>query len=95
MKRTLECTREADGRWLAQVPQIDGVLTHGDSELRAMAKAQTLALRVLAERIEDGTDATADMSFSMAEVQEAIDDDAPTVPTEEAMRQVRAAVFGK
>ena len=41
--------REEDGRWLAEVPEIPGVLAYGDTANEAMAKAEVLALRVLAE----------------------------------------------
>ena len=52
MNLTLECEQEADGRWLAEVPQLPGVLAYGRSANDAMTKAQALALRVLAERLE-------------------------------------------
>lgn len=52
MNLTLECEQEADGRWLAEVPELPGVLAYGKSANIAMAKAQVLALRVLAERLE-------------------------------------------
>ena len=54
MELTLECEREEDGRWLAEVPELPGVLAYGASAEEAMAKAEVLALRVLAERIELG-----------------------------------------
>lgn len=54
MELTLECEREEDGRWLAEVPELPGVLVYGGSADEAMAKAEVLALRVLAERIELG-----------------------------------------
>jgi predicted RNase H-like HicB family nuclease len=54
MNLTLECEREADGRWLAEVPELPGVLAYGDSAAEALAKAEILALRVLADRIEHG-----------------------------------------
>ncbi len=50
----IEYERESDGRWLAEVPEIPGVLTYGKSPEEAMAKAETLALRTLADRIESG-----------------------------------------
>jgi predicted RNase H-like HicB family nuclease len=50
----IEYEHEADGRWLAEVPELPGVLTYGVSANEAMAKAETLALRVLAEQIEAG-----------------------------------------
>ena len=54
MKFTLECEREEDGRWIAEVPQLPGVLAYGISADEAMSKAEVLALRVLAERLEHG-----------------------------------------
>ena len=52
MKLTIEYEREEDGRWLAEVPELPGVLAYGDTASEAMAKAEALALRVLAERLE-------------------------------------------
>jgi len=54
MNLTLECEREEDGRWLAEVPELPGVLAYGSSSAEALAKAEVLALRALAERIEHG-----------------------------------------
>ena len=52
VKFDIECEREDDGRWLAEVPQLPGVLAYGSTRDEAMVKAQVLALRVLAERLE-------------------------------------------
>ena len=54
MELSLECEREVDGRWLAEVPQLPGVLAYGSTPEEAMARAEVLALRVLAEQIEQG-----------------------------------------
>lgn len=54
MNLSIECEQEQDGRWLAEVPQLPGVLVYGDTADEAMRKAETLALRVLAERLEIG-----------------------------------------
>jgi predicted RNase H-like HicB family nuclease len=54
MQFILECEREEDGRWLAEIAQLPGVLAYGASSNEAMAKAEVLALRVLAERLEHG-----------------------------------------
>lgn len=54
VKFTLECEREEDGRWLAEVAQLPGVLAYGASANEAMSKAEVLALRVLADRLEHG-----------------------------------------
>jgi len=50
----IEAERETDGRWLAEVANLPGVLTYGDSRHDAVRKAQTLALHVLAERLKNG-----------------------------------------
>lgn len=52
MKFTIEHEREDDGRWLADVPELPGVLAYGATADEAMAKVEVLALRVLAERLE-------------------------------------------
>jgi predicted RNase H-like HicB family nuclease len=65
MKFTLECEREDDGRWLAEISQLPGVLAYGNSANEAMAKAQVLALRVLAERLEHGEAHPVDISISL------------------------------
>ena len=54
MHVNIEIEREDDGRWIAEVPQLPGVLVYGSTEEEAAAKAQILALRVLAERLEHG-----------------------------------------
>ena len=53
MKLTVECEREIDGRWLAEVPELPGVLVYGSSPDEAIRRAQVLALRVIAELIEN------------------------------------------
>jgi len=50
----VETQREQDGRWLAEVPELPGVLAYGASESEAQAKVQALALRVVADRLEHG-----------------------------------------
>jgi predicted RNase H-like HicB family nuclease len=50
---TIEYEREEDGRWIAEVAGLPGVLAYGTTADEAMAKAQALALRVLAERLEN------------------------------------------
>jgi predicted RNase H-like HicB family nuclease len=48
----IETEREEDGRWIAEVTNMPGVMCYGDSEEGAIAAAQALALRVLADQIE-------------------------------------------
>ena len=62
----IECEREEDGRWLAEVPQLPGVLAYGSSPDEAMAKAEVLALRVLAERLEHGESRAVSINISVA-----------------------------
>jgi predicted RNase H-like HicB family nuclease len=50
----LEIEREEDGRWIAEVPDLPGVLAYGATEAEALASVQALALRVLADRLEHG-----------------------------------------
>jgi len=51
---TIDVERETDGRWMAEVPELPGVLAYGDTEASAVATAEALALRVFAERLEHG-----------------------------------------
>jgi len=50
----IELEREEDGRWIAEVPALPGVLAYGDTEAKARARAVSLALRVIADRIDNG-----------------------------------------
>jgi predicted RNase H-like HicB family nuclease len=52
MTFTIELEREEDGRWLAEVPALAGVMCYGQDRDEAVAKVQALALRVIAERLE-------------------------------------------
>ncbi len=63
---TVEVALEADGRWIAGVVELPGVLSYGSTRDEAVALVQALALRVLADRLENGETARAflDISFS-------------------------------
>jgi predicted RNase H-like HicB family nuclease len=50
----VEIEREDDGRFLAEVPALPGVMAYGQSRAEAVARAEALALRVLADRLEHG-----------------------------------------
>ena len=54
MNYTIQHEQEDDGRWLAEVPELPGVLAYGATSQEAMSKAEILALRVIAERLEHG-----------------------------------------
>jgi predicted RNase H-like HicB family nuclease len=51
---TIDMDREVDGRWIAEVPALSGVLVYGDTKDQARAKAMALAFHVLADMIEHG-----------------------------------------
>ncbi len=51
---SVELEQEEDGRWIAEIPELPGVLAYGRNEEDARAKAQALALRVVADRLEHG-----------------------------------------
>ena len=65
MNITLECEQEIDGRWIAEVPQLPGVLAYGSSSTDAMLKAEVLALRVIANRLENGETEPISIQFSL------------------------------
>ena len=54
MHMTIETEKEDDGRWLSEVPELPGVMVYGSTREEAIARAQALALRVLADRLEHG-----------------------------------------
>ena len=58
---TIEIDQEEDGRWIAEVVEIAGALAYGASSGEAKAKAQAIALRVLADQLDHG-EATTDLS---------------------------------
>jgi predicted RNase H-like HicB family nuclease len=64
----VELEREDDGRWIAEVPELPGVLAYGTTASEAQAKVQALALRVVADRLEHGEAGPelVDISFNAA-----------------------------
>jgi len=54
MSLSIEIEQEEDGRWIAEVPELPGVLVYGQTRQEAIEKAQVLSLRVLADRLEHG-----------------------------------------
>jgi predicted RNase H-like HicB family nuclease len=51
---TIEVEREEDGRWIAEVADLPGVLAYGQTRQEALERVQALSLRVLADRLEHG-----------------------------------------
>ncbi len=66
MTFTVEYEREEDGRWLAEVVELEGALAYGTTSDEAIAKAQALALRVLADRLDHGEAAREFVNISFA-----------------------------
>ena len=50
----IEIEHEEDGRWIAEVSDLSGVMSYGQSREEAIAKVESLALRVIADRLEHG-----------------------------------------
>ena len=66
MNITFETELEADGRWIAEVPKLLGVMAYGASEREAIARAESLALRVLADRIDNNESGAMPVSILIA-----------------------------
>jgi predicted RNase H-like HicB family nuclease len=66
MVLTVEFDREADGRWIADVRELPGVMVYGATREEALAKVEALALRVLADRVEHGELPPESLSVSFA-----------------------------
>ena len=58
MKLTVEFEQETDGRWIAEVPELPGVIVYGVDRTDAFRKVGILAFRVMADRLEHGEDET-------------------------------------
>lgn len=50
----IDIEREEDGRWIAEIPDLPGVMVYGETQTEAIFKAEALALRVLADRLDHG-----------------------------------------
>jgi len=66
MQFRIETEQETDGRWIAEVMDIPGVMAYGEDRTRAIAKAKALALRVLADWVEDDRPSAKIDSFTFA-----------------------------
>ena len=66
MTFTVEVEQEEDGRWIAEVIDLPGVLAYGQTEEEAKARVQALALRVVADRLEHGETGPELLSISFA-----------------------------
>ena len=66
MRFKVEIEQEEDGRWIAEVVELPGVLAYGQTPQEATAKVQALALRVVADRLEHGEAGPDLLSISFA-----------------------------
>jgi predicted RNase H-like HicB family nuclease len=62
----IETELEEDGRWIAEIPELPGVLVYGDTEIEAITNVKALALRVIADKIEHGEIILNSISFIAA-----------------------------
>ena len=58
--------REDDGSWIAEIENLPGVLAYGNTKLEAQSKVEALALRVIADRIEQEQSTTGSVRFAAA-----------------------------
>jgi predicted RNase H-like HicB family nuclease len=58
--------REEDGRWIAEIESLPGVLAYGATKLEAQSKVEALALRVIADRIEEEQSTAGSVRFAAA-----------------------------
>lgn len=65
MNLVLEVEQEVDGRWLAEIPLLPGVLAYGKTAAEAMTRAEALAFRVLADRLEHGESGPLEVRISV------------------------------
>ncbi len=54
MNLAIELEQEDDGRWIAEIDELNGVVVYGETHEVAIMKVKTLALRVIADRLENG-----------------------------------------
>ena len=62
----IETEQEADGRWIAEIADLPGVMAYGTTKEEAAAAAEALALRVIADQIEEKKSAPPSVSFACA-----------------------------
>ena len=65
MNFTLECEQEVDGCWIAEIPELPGVLSYGDPAADAMSRVEILAISVIVDRIENSELELVSICFSL------------------------------
>ncbi len=66
MVLSTKTSKEKDGRWIGEVPELPGVLAYGETKAAAVAAGRALALRVVADRVEHGELPTDPLALSFA-----------------------------
>ncbi len=66
MNFAIEFDREDDGRWIAEIPALPGVMAYGASRADAESKVEAMALRVVADKIERENSTMSDLHFAAA-----------------------------
>lgn len=66
MQYSIEFEQEQDGRWIAEIPSLPGVLAYGSTRLEAESRVEALALRVIADRMERESTTTSSVEFAVA-----------------------------
>ena len=62
----IDLEQEEDGRWIAEIPELPGVMVYGETSDEARSKVQALALRVVADRLENGESDSELMTISFS-----------------------------
>jgi predicted RNase H-like HicB family nuclease len=66
MEYEIEFEQEDDGRWIADIPALPGVMAYGVSKVEAESKVEAMALRVIADRIERENTTMSRVQFAVA-----------------------------
>jgi predicted RNase H-like HicB family nuclease len=66
MDYSIEFEQEVDGRWIAEIPALPGVMAYGTSRAEAESKVEAMALRVIADRIERENSTMTHVKFAVA-----------------------------
>jgi predicted RNase H-like HicB family nuclease len=66
MNYQIEFGQEEDGRWIAEIDELPGVMAYGSSKLEAQSKVQAIALRVIADRLDRERTITDHIQFAAA-----------------------------
>lgn len=62
----VDSEQEEDGRWIAEIPELPGAMVYGETSDEARSKVQALALRVVADRLENGESGSELMTISFS-----------------------------